>query len=186
MAVKTFTTGEVLTASDTNTYLANAGLVYITSTSFTSGSTVSINNCFSATYDAYRIVLYNLSQSGANATYLKLRASGTDSSASYDTAGRYVFYTGAGSTDIQGTGATTGWQIGAGGNTTKSGFSLDIFDPYNTRWTTMVNSAATYDTWFSIAGRHTANTSYDGFTLLAAGGTTFTTGTVIVYGYRKA
>ena len=32
MAIKTFTTGEVLTASDTNTYLANAGLVYITST----------------------------------------------------------------------------------------------------------------------------------------------------------
>jgi hypothetical protein len=29
MAIKTFTTGEVLTASDTNTYLANAGLVFV-------------------------------------------------------------------------------------------------------------------------------------------------------------
>ncbi len=29
MAVKTFTTGEVLTAADTNTYLNNGGLVYI-------------------------------------------------------------------------------------------------------------------------------------------------------------
>ena len=34
MAVKTFSTGEVLTASDTNTYLNNGGLVYITSTIF--------------------------------------------------------------------------------------------------------------------------------------------------------
>jgi hypothetical protein len=30
MAIKTFTTGEVLTASDTNTYLANSGLVFET------------------------------------------------------------------------------------------------------------------------------------------------------------
>jgi hypothetical protein len=29
MAIKTFTTGEVLTAADTNTYLANSGLVYV-------------------------------------------------------------------------------------------------------------------------------------------------------------
>jgi hypothetical protein len=27
MAIKTFTTGEVLTAADTNTYLANSGLI---------------------------------------------------------------------------------------------------------------------------------------------------------------
>ena len=34
MAIKTFTTGEVLTASDTNTYLANSGLVYVAGASF--------------------------------------------------------------------------------------------------------------------------------------------------------
>jgi hypothetical protein len=32
MAIKTFTTGEVLTASDTNTYLANSGLVVMGAT----------------------------------------------------------------------------------------------------------------------------------------------------------
>ena len=53
MAVKTFTTGEVLTASDTNTYLANAGLVYITSTSVGTGGSLTVSNCFSATYNNY-------------------------------------------------------------------------------------------------------------------------------------
>jgi hypothetical protein len=39
MAIKTFTTGEVLTASDTNTYLANSGLVYVKSQTIGSGVT---------------------------------------------------------------------------------------------------------------------------------------------------
>lgn len=34
MAIKTFTGGEVLTAANTNTYLANAGLVYVAGASF--------------------------------------------------------------------------------------------------------------------------------------------------------
>jgi hypothetical protein len=55
MSVKTFTTGEVLTASDTNTYLANSGLVYVTQADLTSA--LQITNCFSTTYDAYRIVV---------------------------------------------------------------------------------------------------------------------------------
>ena len=57
MAVKTFTSS-TLTASDTNTYLANAGLVYVTSvTGGTGVTTITVSNCFSSTYDAYRIVL---------------------------------------------------------------------------------------------------------------------------------
>jgi hypothetical protein len=52
MAIKTFVTGTVLTAADTNEYLANSGLVYITSTSAVPlQATVTISGCFSATYD---------------------------------------------------------------------------------------------------------------------------------------
>ena len=38
MAIKTFTTGEVLTASDTNTYLNNGGLVFINQVSYTAST----------------------------------------------------------------------------------------------------------------------------------------------------
>jgi len=38
MAIKTFTTGEVLTAADTNTYLTNSGFQYVSSGSFTNAA----------------------------------------------------------------------------------------------------------------------------------------------------
>jgi len=56
MAVKTFTTGEVLTAADTNTYLANSGLVYVSGASFTNATSVDITG-FSTTYAMYRVML---------------------------------------------------------------------------------------------------------------------------------
>ena len=57
MAVKTFTTGEVLTASDTNTYLNNGGMVYINSWTVGSGVTsVTMTNAFPSGYNAFRIL----------------------------------------------------------------------------------------------------------------------------------
>lgn len=73
MAVKTFTTGEVLTAADTNTYLNNGGLVYITEKSFTSTSSAQqIDNCLTTTYDAYRVVFYGVGNQ-ASCVRLNLR-----------------------------------------------------------------------------------------------------------------
>jgi hypothetical protein len=57
MAIKTFTTGEVLTAADTNTYLANSGLVYVASTTVGTGvSSVTVSSAFNSTYDNYKII----------------------------------------------------------------------------------------------------------------------------------
>lgn len=56
MAIKTFTTGEVLTAADTNTYLANSGLVYVAGGSFAAAANVDITG-FSTTYEYYRLEL---------------------------------------------------------------------------------------------------------------------------------
>ena len=58
MAIKTFTTGEVLTAADTNTYLANSGLVLVKSQTIGTGvASVTISDAFSTTYDNYRITI---------------------------------------------------------------------------------------------------------------------------------
>jgi hypothetical protein len=54
MAVKTFTTGEVLTAADTNTYLANSGLVYVGGNTFTNTTAVDITG-FTGTYSMYQV-----------------------------------------------------------------------------------------------------------------------------------
>jgi|APGre2960657404_1045060.scaffolds.fasta_scaffold71540_3 hypothetical protein len=56
MAVKTFTTGEVLTAADTNTYLANSGLQYISSGTFTNAASFDVTG-FSSSYDFYQLLM---------------------------------------------------------------------------------------------------------------------------------
>ena len=55
MAIKTFTTGEVLTASDTNTFLANAGLVYVAGGTFSSATQFEITG-ISSSYIYYKAV----------------------------------------------------------------------------------------------------------------------------------
>ena len=83
MAVKTFSVGETLTASDCNAFLAN-GLVYITSASATSGSALNIDNIFSATYRSYRIVLDDVRiVSGVTGIGLQLRSAGTTNTTTY-------------------------------------------------------------------------------------------------------
>ena len=68
MAIQTFTAGQILTAADTNTYLANSGLVYVTSVAITGTPVtfVDVTSCFSSTYDNYRI-LYTAKGNGTAA-----------------------------------------------------------------------------------------------------------------------
>ena len=78
MAIKTFTAGEVLNASDTNTYLANSGLVYIKQQ--TIGNlvpSVTVTDAFSADYDNYRVIVTGGVGSAAQAINLRLGASAT-------------------------------------------------------------------------------------------------------------
>jgi hypothetical protein len=85
MAIKTFTSGEVLTSADTNTYLANSGLVYIAegSTS-TSVLGLNFNNVFTSTYDNYRIMIdYFKPVTAARFVALQLRVGGADTATNY-------------------------------------------------------------------------------------------------------
>jgi hypothetical protein len=55
MAVKTFAVGELATSADVNTYLANSGLVYVSSGSFATAASVDITN-ISSTFVYYKLV----------------------------------------------------------------------------------------------------------------------------------
>jgi hypothetical protein len=55
MAIKTFTTSEVLTAADTNTYLANSGLTYVSSGSMAGVASFDVTG-LSSTYLYYKLV----------------------------------------------------------------------------------------------------------------------------------
>jgi hypothetical protein len=183
MAVKTFTTGEVLTAADTNTYLNNGGLVWISSTTVGSAvASVTISNCFSSTYDNYRIVYNGIQTSGTNAIGLTLNGS---AGSTYNDAGFYIA-TGTATIVTETLAATVRIRIGIceAGPTTLAGW-FDCFGP-NVSGRTWANGGSmtpNYSNWRQ--GTDTNTASHVSFTLTPLAGT-FTGGTITVYGYRKA
>ena len=191
MAIKTFTTGEVLTASDTNTYLANSGLVYITSQSLATATT-NVVGCFTSTYDNYRIVLSSV-QMSANADIYWRMLSGSTPETGVNYAFAFLGLRVDGVADNTSNPAAavgyTGMTQQGVANTPVCNASLDIYSPklsQRTFMTCQANSITTAN-WLSRAGYSHLNltTSYDGIQFTTLGAPTMG-GTVTVYGYRKA
>lgn len=188
------TNGQVLTAdSSTSTGLkwadATSGLNLITAQSFSSASSVSVNSCFTATYDDYRIVVA-MSQSSPSNVNFRLRVAGSDNSSN-----QYLWaapgHT-SGNVNAPDFGSlVSAWQVfggfSTGGNATTAA-SLDVYGPARTFFTSaagqLVKSAASnVITSQAFAGQMSVNTAYDGFTLSS---TASMTGTVRVFGYRNS
>ena len=167
------------------------GLVKITDSTFSAVSAVNINNCFSATYDNYTMVLNNVSfDSGVNrALYLRLRASSTDASGATDYVTNQLFQYAASTSGAVGT-TTSYISLGDASNTTITlGLRANIFNPRINTFTQFEFSAHRYQdnvanyTLLIGAGSHKVAYQADGFSLIVASGTF--SGTVRVYGYRN-
>jgi hypothetical protein len=186
MAIKTFSTGEVLTASDTNTYLANSGLVYITSTTF-SGAGFFINSCFTSTYDNYRIEINGSANSDADLSF-RFRSAGTDlATAVYQFASQGYF--GGARNDASGTGQTSIGFTPSMGNARASGSAIEVWGPNTTNSIKTTNATVSFSHSAvgvivrNVAGLCASATQFDGFSIVTAA---TLTGTCTVYGYRKA
>jgi hypothetical protein len=190
MAIKTFTTGEVLTAADTNTYLANSGLVYITSVAL-SGASNNISNCFSSTYDAYRVTITNFNNSTSTVRIigLQFRTTSNDGSANYFYS-QYGHYS-ATAFNASASGQTSSefCSISAGGNNGGS-VTIDISNPNLAFTTTFAGNQVGFQNNVAaivmryISGGINTTTQYTGFSINTDGDSL--SGTVTVYGYRKA
>lgn len=190
MAIKTFTTGEVLTASDTNTYLANSGLVYVTSQTFTGSSSptvISFNNCFTSSFTNYRIVLnLNGGTAGAYASF-RLRSGGSDRSTNdYFMAGYYSTWSG-GLTSYNAGSLSSMAAVGSWSSSIASACTIDIFSPAvsgdRTNWSSRLVDAGAGSV-YSRDTVYAVTEAQDGFTVFSSSGTM--SGTITVYGYRKA
>jgi len=192
MAIKTFTTGEVLTASDTNTYLANSGLVYVGGTSFATAS-VLVDNVFTSTYRNYRIVIDAYGVSNGNAMRLTyVNSSGTEITSGYYSTMYWLDYASA-TTGINAVGGTAYISLCylSTATTPHSSASCDITGPQTTAISTGlmgnhagVNAGTAFAGGFMM-GTYNSTTSMRGFYLRNSSATTMT-GTVSVYGYRTA
>ena len=186
MAIKTFSAGSVLTAADTNTYLANSGLVYITSASLTS-VTNTFSTCFSSTYDAYKIVITNLNNGSTTTRQMSLRM-GTDSSANYGYGHQYIYN--GGSSIVTSPTNQAQALLGNLSQISTQGLEIEMFNPFTataTMWRYTMNTyqsdVANY-VYRQGYGIKDSLTSYTGFQIIGTGDNL--SGLVTIYGYRKA
>ncbi len=148
--------------------------------SFTSASAISLNGCFSSTYQNYKIVL-NISASGSSDLQMRFRVSGTDATTNYNRYGIAVNSSGAIVNYGSGTSQAFFYVVQTSGIDTGAEFNL--YSPFETIATRIVATSSGGTSPVFMGGRHTTASSYDGFTLFPDASTF--TGIISVYGYRK-
>ena len=169
-----YTSAQVVQAVPTG---INSALVFITSGTVTLGSSLSFDNCFSATYANYYIYLVHTA--GNNPT-MRLRASAADiTAANYDNnSPNYQSGAAGGST----ANSQTSWTVSNGtGYSAPQIFLGNPFASTNTAITANYNRTDS-SIWQVMGGRYNATTSADGFSII---GTSITV-TARVYGIANS
>jgi hypothetical protein len=162
-------------------------VVKVASGSFSAASTVSVDNCFSSSYDYYKI-FFDLSSGTTSNFDIRLRVGGVDNSTSnYN----YQFFYGAGTTNTAGRDSSqTGIRVGttfSGGEINYS--EITVFNPFKAEITGFITQCASRNLSAASAceaqifnGSHCVASSFDGFTILNGGSKT---GKYRVYGYKN-
>ena len=185
MAIKTFTTGEVLTAADTNTYLANSGLVCLGTTTFSGSSNAAANGVFSSAYTNYRVVFY-ATRSTTNQITMRLRIGTTDNTdGTY--ANQYARINDA--TWYAAAQNLTAFDFNGTTNASSLSVTFDILNPYAATQALMSGQCvqglyASQSANSMFWGRKADSNQYTGLNFIPSTGTL--TGTITVYGYREA
>ena len=184
MPVPDFSPGEVLNAAA----MDSIGLWKISATTTITSGRIEVFNCFSANYDAYKIVFTNITAANAATSQFELY-DGTNwtSSGFYATRMQVGYNTTTFSGVIAANGAAN-VSLGMVVDTNATGGWIEIQNPYLTERTTFqfggTDPRVGGNGAITGSGYHNADTSFTGFRLLG-GGQNITGGTVRVYGYRN-
>ena len=163
------------------------GLELITAETFSAVSSVSVNSCFTSSYDHYRVVLTCDAASGVPQVRIRFRVSGSD-----NTTTNYSFSSGG---ILMTNGAADNGNDSAASSAflcfaidVSSHVVLDILNPHDSRRTSFlglvrdVNGAGSSYRSNFYTGIFNATTSFDGFSLFL--NTSTFSGTLRVYGYK--
>lgn len=164
------------------------GLNLINTSNFSTVSSHSINNCFSATYTNYKILIKLSAVTGSNIDFFaRLRVSSSDATTNYRTVRQMAAGTAmAVATNPTG---TDDWVLGFISTTSTTEHhsgTIEIGDTFTASPTKGIVSFSGYyggsNYLTSCDWANTNATSYDGISFFPASGTI--SGTVSVYGYR--
>ncbi len=192
--------GTVLTADSTQATglkwatpaTPSSGLNLITTQTFTTAASQSVNTCFSSTYTNYKIVVTLTTASADAMVSLNLRTATTDTTSTQN----YSYYSGwstqPGSINNVANGGVTSLQLfqtDSGYTAPAYAMSMDMYNPNvssNTTSTWNAQFAQSSNSWLAaVVGGSFTNTTdqFDGFTLKISAGTM--SGKAWVYGYSN-
>jgi hypothetical protein len=203
-AYTAFTVANAYTKTETDSLLVSApGLRMVVPTSvavgsgsgsvdaignvtFSGASSVSLNGCFTSTYDNYKVVIYLTSSSGSNTLRFRTRVSGADlTTSTYRT---LAYYANSAANSFSGLESSSAGSYGALSYSGVQGNAIefDIFNPQIANYTHLRSSSTFADStnMFHLSSGTVVNntTSYDGFTIYPAAANI--AGTIRVYGYK--
>jgi hypothetical protein len=150
--------------------------------SFSASSAVNVNDCFSATYKNYLVIINNTAISGNFDLNFRLRVSGSDdTNSNYNHSGAY-FAAGDSPNTSLGALSADKWDVG---NSIGVGFyQLWIHAPYDSEITGFESTNGSTNRLKIKGGNYNASTSFTGFSLLPSSNNM--TGTLRVYGLVDA
>lgn len=165
-----------------------SGMKFISTTTFSAATAVSVNNCFSSEFNTYLITFFTVGSGGQGT--MKLRVGAVDNSLQYfDTK---LATSGATGTTVTGSAqinVTTGWKIWPALTQSQLAVQIIVTNPnlasptfYNGMPSYGSTSAPSYGLDIS-SGQHGSATAFDGFTVAF---TSATTGTIRIYGLEDA
>jgi hypothetical protein len=153
---------------------------------FTAATTVSVNGCFSATYDNYLMVMrYRLDGAGAPDLQIRLRASGSDNSTANSYRRQQLEASGATASGGRATADIA--RLSELPNDQRSGLHLNFYGPYLAQPTAArsINAGGRNSaTILEYAWTHNQSTAYDGFTLSNSSNAAWS-GALTIYGLSQ-
>lgn len=165
------------------------GMQLITTQTFSGVSSVSVNNCFTASFENYLIVASSVTGSTTARIRIRLRSAGTDATASYYFC-QYGVSSWTSGAFASGVGSNLAYvdTTMAANSAAETAWSCTIYSPQlakRTSWNEISPDTRTASGTVSVGGGfHDVASAYDGFTIYPTTGTF--TGTLRVYGLRNS
>jgi hypothetical protein len=179
--------GEILTAAQVSTYLANAGLDFIKEV-YVGDNTVSsveVTDAFTNTdYVNFKIVYQNIDPSGTATYWLFQFLDGTGTPVTTDYYCSTMKMT-LGGTTITGEAFSNGWYVFDGSTSGYRFGSFDVYDPNSGGYPLMVGDSIDRINYRRLSGSYNLLDSFTDFRLVGNTAGSIVGGSIIVYGYRR-
>ena len=177
--------GHTLKDSSGDAFITNSGLTLVHSSTFSSVSAKSVDNCFSSTYRHYKLNIQTKNSETADIHFRFRDGSGDNTDSEYWW--KYLYTTSSNNWTAYANGGNTNYaELISGGGTAQSyNYTLDIYNPQAADYTSF-NMHGSWKTGGILinGGGYDEQDQFTGISIYPESGT-FTSGILQIYGYAQ-